>query len=350
MPRGVAFCLDMKSFFLACCFSFPLFADATEQLNIFVWPEFLPKNVVEKFEKSTGCKVTVEEYTSNEDMIAKVSQGESGYDLVCPSDYAVASMIRLELLRHLEREKIPALGNVAARFQKPKYDAEGKYAVPFLAGTTGLGIRSDKVTGVTKWADLFDDKRLAELQGKVSVIDDPKEGPAPAFLTLGLNPNSSSDTDLSKVEALLTKQKAFLAGYDSETFEDTLVNGQTYLVQGYSGDFAEAMKSHANITYLIPAEGCVVSVDNWAVLKDAKHADMAHQFIQFVLQPEIAAEVTNKSGYISCNGKAESFIDGAVKQHPTYQLPAAEKSFTLEDLGQEAEDKRNELWTNLKAN
>ncbi len=324
---------------------------AEEKLNIYVWPEFLPKSVVEKFEKAKGCKVTVEEYTSNEDMIAKVGQGGSGYDLVCPSDYAISTMVRQELLLTLDPASIPNAGNTASRFQKPKYDPEGKYCVPYLAGTTGIGYRKDKLKDapVKKWAELFDEERLKALKGKISLIDDPKEGPAPAFLAAGLNPNATAENEVSKILTMLQKQKAFLAGYDSETFEDTLVKGETWVAQGYSGDFAAAMEENENIGYLIPEEGCVVAVDNWAVLKDAKNATMAQEFINFLNDPAIAAEVVNETGYIPCNGKAESLVEEKIRKSPTFQLPAPDKSFSLEDLGQDAEDKRAELWTTLKA-
>ncbi len=324
-------------------------ASAEDKLNIYLWPEYLPESVVKKFEKEVGCKVVVDTFQANEDMIAKVQAGGSGYDIVCPSDYAVTTMVRQGLLIELDHSKLPNLKNIAPRFANPGYDAELKHVVPYLAGTSGLGYNKKKVaTPPKKWADLYDPAQLKTWKGKVSIIDDPKEGPASALLALGLDPNTTDEKDLQKALDLLKKQKPFLAGYDSENFEDTLLNGQTLITQGYSGDFLAAMQENANLGYFIPEEGCVVAVDNFGILKDAKHKELAMKFLDFICRPEVAAEIVNEIGYIPCNSKADSLIKDSVKNSPTFKLPAPDKSFTLKDLGQEGEDARGELWEALK--
>jgi spermidine/putrescine transport system substrate-binding protein len=335
---------------LALC-SFPLCLQAaSSDLKIFIWPEYLPKSVVEKFEKEADAKLVVEEYTSNEDLISKVADGGSGYDLVCPSDYAVTTMIRQDLLIKLDVSKIPNLSNLAARFQSPKYDEGGPHVVPYLVGTSGIGYNKTKVPAPPKsWADLYNPEKLGDWKGKLSIIDDPKEGPASALLTLGLDINTTKEADLDKALALLMKQKPFLGSYDSETFEDTLLKGETVLAQGYSGDFAAALKENKDLDYVIPAEGCVVSIDNLAILKDSKNVALALKFLDFICRPEIAAEIANETGYIPTNGKAEGKIKPEVKGSPTFKLPVPEKSFSLKDLGSDGEDARAELWTKLKA-
>lgn len=332
-------------------FSFPMAVEAAPtKLKIFIWPEYLPKSVIAKFEKEAGAKLVVDEYTSNEDMISKVADGGSGYDIVCPSDYAVTTMIRQKLLAKLDASKLPNAKNIAERFQNPKYDEGGGHVVPYLVGTSGLGYSKSKVGDAPKkWADIYEPAKLAKWKGKVSIIDDPKEGPASALMSLGLDVNSTSESDLEKALGLLKKQKPFLASYDSETFEDTLLKGETVVAQGYSGDLAAALKENKDLGYVIPEEGCVVAIDNFAILKDSKNVALAHKFIDFVCRPEIAAEIVNETGYIPANGKADDKIDADVKNSPTFALPAPDKSRSLKDLGQEGEDARAELWTKLKA-
>ena len=322
---------------------------APAKLKIFIWPEYLPKSVIAKFEKEADAKLIVDEYTSNEDMISKVADGGSGYDIVCPSDYAVTTMIRQKLLAKLDPAKLPNAKNIAERFQNPKYDEGGGHVVPYLVGTSGLGYSKSKVgEAPKKWADLYDPAKLAKWKGKVSIIDDPKEGPASALMSLGLDVNTTKEADLTKALDLLKKQKPFLASYDSETFEDTLLKGETVVAQGYSGDLAAALKENADLGYVIPEEGCVVSIDNFAILGDSKSVALAHRFIDFVCRPEIAAEIVNETGYIPANGKAEDKIEAEVKKSPTFQLPPPDKCRSLQDLGQEGEDARAEVWTSLK--
>ena len=318
-------------------------------LNIYLWAEYLPDDVVKDFEKEAGCRVQVDTYTSNEEMMAKAATGSCGYDLVCPSQYAVSEMARQKLLAELDRASLPGLANLDPRFVKMKSDPGGKYAVPYLGATTGIGYHKGSVPQPPRtWAALFDPATLAPLKGKLSILDDAREAPAIALMALGLSPNATAEADIRRAGDLLKSQKPFVACYDSESFEDKLASGSCTLVQGYAGDFIAVMEKDAQLGYFLPAEGSVFNMDCLCILAESPRQPLAHRFLDFILRPDIAARISTATGYPSANAKATALLSADLRAHPCFQIPAEDKLVMLEDPGAAVKDMYTKIWEEVK--
>ena len=338
--------------FIQLAFAFATLTASThaQTLKLLIWEEYLDPAVVKAFTKETGIKVVEDNFDTNESMMAKAGTGRSGYDIVAPSDYAVQIMARRGLLAKLDRKKVPNLGNVAADFAGLYYDPKQEYAVPYTWGTSGLAYNKKKVPQPpAKWADLFDPEKLKPWKGRISMLDDGREAASAALLALGLNPNTKSAGEIGKAGELLIKQKPFVAKYDSSAFEDSLASGETWLAHGYSGDIAVAQGENPDLAYLIPEEGAVFFVDNFAILKESKRSDAAHKFLDYLMRPEVSAKNVNAMRYGSCNGKiAEGAIDEDIRKSAAFVLPPKNKRIMLEDPGQEIGDAFEQMWSKVK--
>ena len=320
-----------------------------EVLNIFIWAEYLPDDVVRDFEKEAGCRTQIDTYTSNEEMMTKVATGKSGYDIVCPSQYAVSEMSRQNLLADLDRAALSGFANLDRRFTKMKADPGGHYAVPYLGASTGIGYHKGAVPNPPRtWADLFDPVKLEPLRGKLSILDDAREAPAIALLALGLSPNATAELEIRRAGELLKRQKPFVASYDSESFEDKLASGSCTVVQGYAGDFVEVMEKDAQLDFYLPAEGAVFNMDCLCVLAESPRHLLAMKFLNFVLRPDIAARISTGTGYPSANAKAFPLLEESLRSHPCFQIPAEGKLVMLDDPGAEVKDIYTKIWEEVK--
>lgn len=322
--------------------------DDLPQLNVFIWADYLPDAVAADLAKELNCRVQVDTFTSNEEMIARVGAGKSGFDIVCPSPYAVTDMARLNLLEKLDPAALPNLTHLDERFRRPA-GADSDYAVPYLGGSTGIAWNRKKLPFTpTKWMDLFDPAKLSQIKGRLSVLDDARETTAIALLALGFSPNTSNPDELAKAAALLKAQKPFLASYDSETFEDTLLAGTMDLVHGYSGDLVSALEENEDLAFLLPEEGALFNVDCLCLLKESEKKELALKFMNAVHRPEIMARVVSETGYISVNAAARELTDEKPRSSPCRQLPPPEKMFVLESPSQEVKDAYDRLWQEVK--
>jgi len=320
-----------------------------ETLNIYLWAEYLPDDVVQDFAKEAGCRVQVDTYTSNEEMMAKADTGNCGYDIVCPSQYAVTDMARRKLLAELDRAVLTNLGNLDPRFVKMKADPEGKFAVPYLGASTGLGYHKGTLPNPPRtWAALFDPAVLEPVTQKLSILDDAREAPAIALLALGLSPNATAEADIRRAGELLKKQKPYVASYDSESFEDKLAGGSCVLVQGYAGDFVAVMEEDPQLGFYLPEEGSVFNMDCLSVLAESPRKALAMKFLNFVLRPEIAARISTGTGYPSANVKAAALLSEELKAHPCFQIPPEGKLVMLEDPGDAVKEIYGKVWEEVK--
>ena len=322
---------------------------AGETLNLYLWAEYLPDDVVKDFEKGAGCRVQVDTYTSNEEMMAKAATGNCGYDVVCPSQYAVSDMARQKLLAELERSALPNLTNLDARFTRMKADPGGKYAVPYLGASTGIGYNKATLPQPPRtWAALFDPATLEPLKQKLSILDDAREAPAIALLALGLSPNTTEEADIRRAGDLLKRQKPYVASYDSESFEDKLASGSCVLVQGYAGDFVAVMEKDPQLDFFLPAEGSVFNMDCLCILAESPRRMLAQKFLNFILRPEIAARISAGTGYPTANAKAPALLSAELKAHPCFQIPPEGKLIMLDDPGPTVKDFYTKVWEEVK--
>ncbi|MGD8465464.1 MAG: spermidine/putrescine ABC transporter substrate-binding protein [Anaerolineae bacterium] len=324
--------------------------ELADELHVYNWSEYIDPEIYEEFENEFGVKVVEDTFSSNEDLLAKLQAGASGYDVIVPSDYMVAIMIELDLLAELNYDNIPNFSNISDTFKDPPYDPGNTYSVPYQWGTTGIGYNADEFDEPPgSWAYLFDPEMAAPYAGRMSMLNDPRETIGAALKYLGYSVNSTDEAQLEEAKQLLIQQKEWVSTYDSDGFEDLLAAGETLLGHGWSGDFFAAAEEAEQVWYIIPDEGGVIWTDNLAVPKTAPSQYTAEVFINYLLRPEVGAKITNYTWYGSPNQASEEFIDAEILEEPAIYPPpeVMDKLEFLRDVG-EATTLYDRIWTEIK--
>jgi spermidine/putrescine transport system substrate-binding protein len=303
--------------------------------------------MIEKFTKQTGIKVNVSNYTSNEELLAKIQAGGSGIDVAVPSDYMVTIMTKLGFLDTLDQTKIPNMALVSNEFLKQPFDPENKYSLPYSWTTTGLAIHKDLFKGTIKsWKDVFNNP---ELKGKISLLDDSREVTAAALKMNGYSVNTTNKDELKTAETTLLKAKSRVKMFTSDTI-DPLVNKEVAVAQTYSSDaLIAAEKSNGRIEFVLPDEGGTRAMDNVVLFKDSKHKESAYKLLNFMLSPEVnLAFVTTVFGGPVLSATRQQLPEKL--KNSTALFPSHEKLSKFEnivDLGEQT-SLFDELWTRIK--
>lgn len=322
------------------------------EIVMYNWTEYIDPDLYGPFEEATGIRVIEDNFSSNEEMLAKLQGGATGYALTVPSDYTVAIMIEEGMLHKLDKANIPNLANLADRFTNVPYDPGNEYCVPYMWGTTGIGYDSSQVDEPASWSVIFEPDPNSILYGRVTMLDDPRESFAAALAYLGFDINTTDETQLNEAKEALINAKPGLAGYDSDTFEDLVAAGENLLAHGWNGDFLVAQEENEDVAYVTPQEGGVVFVDNLCIPTSATPEQKlaAEQFINYLLEPEVAAQNSEFIYYASPNQAAEEFLDEEFLNDPTVYPPAEvlDKLQYLEPVG-EMESLYQRLWDEVKS-
>lgn len=270
-------------------------------LNLYAWSEYIPQQLLDDFTQQTGIKVNYDTYSSNEELLAKLQAGASGYDVIIPSDYTVAIMIKQGLLEPLQKAQLPNFANISEALTSLSYDPQNDYTVPYQWGTSCLVVDTSKVTKpITKWADLWD----PEFQGKVVLLDDEREVLGMVLMVLGYDQNSTDPQQLEEAKQKLLELMPNVKLFDSDSPKTALLSGEVWLGQTWNGEAALAHSENPVIQYVIPEEGCTVWYDNLAIPRGVPHLDAAMQFINFVLDPRESILITKEFPYSNPNHAA----------------------------------------------
>ncbi|MCS7067330.1 MAG: spermidine/putrescine ABC transporter substrate-binding protein [Meiothermus sp.] len=319
-----------------------------KELRLLNWSDYMPREVLEEFEKREGIKVVEDTYDSPEAMLSKLQAGgDSEFDLLITPDYTVGSLARAGSLQELDKTQIPNLKNLDPQFADPAFDPGGKYSVVYQWGTTGLAYREDLVSGpVESWAVLFDPQKQV---GRFLLLDEMREMMGAALKFKGESVNTTDAAKLAEVQALLLEAKRRSLGFAGGTsIRDRLISGDIAVGPAYSGDILAAQPENPKLKYVIPVEGATLWTDNLVILKKSPNQELAYRFINFLLEPEIAAQVSNSIGYATPVAAAMDRIEE--KDNPLI-YPTEEKRARLEllaDLGDQA-DAYNKVWSEVKS-
>jgi spermidine/putrescine-binding protein len=275
------------------------------QVNLYIWSAYVSPEILNMFQQETGIEVKYDTYDSNEALLEKIQSGAADYDVVVPTNDIVTTMVHLNLLEKLDAKLLPNLKNIAPRFQNPSFDPNNEHSVPFIWGTTGIGYNKTKVTEpVDSWDILWNPK----YKGRVLMLGDPWECFGTALKLSGYSLNTTDPRELQEAKNLLLRQKPLVKMYNSANFDEILLSGDVWLVQGWSGQLARARDQDPNLSFVIPKEGSAVWTDCLAIPKSSVHVAEAHSFINFCMDGRIAAEITNVTGYATTNEAAKSYI------------------------------------------
>ena len=335
-------------------------------LNVYNWSDYIAEDTIQKFEAETGIKVNYDVFDSNEIVEAKLLTGSTGYDVVVPTANFLERQVKAGVFRKLDPALLPNLKNMdpVISDRVALHDPGNQHAVTYMWGTTGFGYNVKAITDrlgampTDTWALFFDPAVVSKLADcGVSLLDAPTDVMATALKYLGLDPNSESPDDLAKAEALMATVRPHIRYFHSSQYIDDLANGETCLAMGYSGDILQAAdraaeaKQGVEVQYVIPKEGAVVWFDMLAIPADAPHPENAHAFINFVMQPQIAADISNYVLYANANKASLPLVDEAVRNNPSVYPTDAIKQNLFPTLARSARYDRllKRSWTKLKA-
>ena len=315
-------------------------------LHLFTWSDYTEETVVRQFEGRFGVKVVTDTYGSNEELLAKLQGGAAGYDVIVPSDYMVSILVKQGLLSELDPTKIPNLAHVYKHLKGLYYDPKNAYSVPYLWGTTGIGYNADLVSPPPdSWQVLWDER----YKGRISLLNDEREVFGMALRAAGESLNAAEPSKLQAAKKRLMAQKALVKTYTSENYYQLLVSGEVALAHGWSGTIMRAAAERPSIKYMVPKEGGTIWQDNLCVLKTSAHLEEAMAFINFLLEPQIAALITAKVKYASASEEARLFVPKEIAQNPAIYPPEAviARMEWIKDVG-EAIKVYDRAWTELK--
>ena len=342
-------------------------AQAGDQVvNVYNWGNSIGKDTVADFEKATGIKVVYQEFDSNETLQAKLLSGNSGYDVVVPSDIFWARQVRANIFQKIDKSKLPnyALVDPASLKLLEQDDAGNQYGVPWQWGTDGLGVNVEKVKAalgndapLTSWALLFDPKNAQKLKScGISVLDSPVDAFGSALIYLKKDPTTTNPADYEAAYQLLKGIRPYITQFNSTSYINDLAGGDICLSLGWSGDVnsarlaAESARKPYHIKYVIPSESTAIWFDMLAIPKDAPHPEAAHKFIDYVLSVKEAANLTNDTSYPTTIPSAKALVRPAVKADPAVFPPPAvfAKLIANKPVPPEIMRLQNRLWAKLK--
>ena len=317
-------------------------------LTIYNWGDYIDAELLDRFEEETGIKVVYETFDSNEAMMTKIEQGGTSYDIAVPSEYMIDKMIEEDLLIPLDHEKLPNLPNIDERFMDLSFDPDNAYSIPYFWGTVGI-VYNPKMLGninITSWNDLWD-KRL---RNEILLVDSARE-----VMGMGLNSLGYSLNDVNKAHVQEAKEKLdtltpnikAIVGDENRML---LENEEASIGLVWSGVASEIMYENEDLEYVVPKEGSNLWFDNMVIPKTAKNIDAAHQFINFMLDAEVAAQNADYVSYATPNKAALEYMDKEVVEderfYPSAEL--TEKLEVYENLGRKNLAYYNELYLRFK--
>lgn len=326
----------------------------SKELNLFVWTEYIPTEFKECFELVYGVKVNHDEYSSNEEMYAKLSAGGSNYDLVQPSDYIVPLMIRQGLLQKLDKGKLVDLGSVLdEKYMNLSFDPGNEYTLPYQAGTEGIVYNADKVSPApTRWADLW----KPEYAGRMVFLDDSRVTIGLTLVTLGYSPNTTDPAELEKAKEKLAELIPNIKLFDSDSPKTALIAGDVDLGMTWTGEAFLANQENPSIQYIYPEEGALLWQDNWAVPAEAPHLDALYAWLNYTMQGDIFWMMLRDFPYTNPNKAAleyakenqkelyDAYINSPITNTP---LEIMQKGHRITDVG-EALPLYDKIWTEVK--
>jgi len=326
-------------------------AQAEGELFIYNWSNYIPPELLQKFEQETGIKVTLDVYDSNETMLAKLQAGAAGYDIVVPSDYMVRVMIDEGLALPIDASQMANFENVKVPHDSPPFDPERKYSVPYLWGTTGFSYDSERVPGGAleeSWQALLEP--AAALDGQIAMLNEAVSVYNAAAYYTGVDKCTESPDEAQKILAVLEAQKPHLAMYQSDGTIDRMVAGEVIAHQQWNGAAHRTKTQKPSVVYVYPKEGLDFWNDNLVMPKGAPNPDNAKTFINWMMAPENIAMASNFAGYMNAIEGSDKYLDESLAKDPAVNMPAeyADRLRPEANCSTAARELRDKVWTRLK--
>lgn len=284
-------------------------SSGAKRLNVFSWADYLDPGAIPEFEKRYGIEVTYDTFASNESLLARMEAGSVDYDIVVPTNYAVSKLKKLKLLHEIDHERLSNYKNMMDRFRHLSYDPGNKFAIPYTFGTTGIAFNKDAYSkaGVATPADwdAFWDPRF---KGRITLLEDARETIGFALKRRGFSYNSVDTKQIDVALKDLEQQKRLMMCYTSDQVIVYLASGDALLSLAFSGDAHQARRTNEHVGYIVPESGASMWIDNMCVPASAPHMESAYLWMNYILEPEVAAAITNYTYYPTPNSAAVSKV------------------------------------------
>jgi len=323
------------------------------EVNLFVWTEYIPQATIDCFEEVYGIRVNQSEYSTNEEMYAKLSAGGANYDLVLPTDYIVALMIRQGLLQELDKERLPVLATLDPNYLDLSFDPGNRYTLPYQAGTDAIVVNTDAVATVpASFADLWN----PEYAGRLIMLDDSRAIIGATLLTLGYDVNTTDPAQLEEAKNKLAELVKGVKIFDSDSPKTALIGGDVDLGIVWTGEVLLAQRENPAIQYVYPTEGPILWQDNYAIPVDAPHVDAAYAWLNYSMQPDVFWRMLEEFPYTNPSAGTleyarqnqpklyEAYINSNITNTPAEVIASGHR---LEDVG-EATPLYDQVWTEVK--
>jgi spermidine/putrescine-binding protein len=317
------------------------------RLNVLNWSVYIPPEVLRQFERETGIQLRYNVYESNEEMLARVMSGNSGWDVVFPTHYYIQPMREMRLLARLDTNRLRNLGNLEAAFRRPVWDPNLDWCVPYMWGATGILYNSRLATAPKAWSDLWQNR----YQGRLTMLDDAVEVFGATLKTLGRSWNGQSEIDLRAAKDQALRQKPLVRAYLNAEVRDQVVSGDVAAAQLWATTAQQAIDAASHLRFAYPEEGFGLYADNTAVLRESRRADLALRFIDFLLRADVSASIVKGCRTATANGAARALLASEIRALPTlYPAPGTlERGEWTATSTVSAQRLRDRLWTELKS-
>jgi spermidine/putrescine-binding protein len=287
-------------------------------LHYFTWSDYVGPELLAEFERRYGVHVVVDTFSSNEELLAKLQGGATGYDVTVPSDFMAAIMIQQGLVAELDPTKLPNAATLEDHLQHLPFDPTQRFAIPYFWGTVGIGYDSAVIsTPPDSWAVLWD----VRYTGKISMLNDQREVFGAVLRSMGASMNTKDPALIEAAKARLLVQKPLVKAYASEHYDQLLASGDVVLAHGWGGPVARAMLDRPSIRYVVPKEGGTLWADCLVVLKSSPRKELATQFINYLLEPQVAARTAERLLFASANKEARPFVPSRILDNPAIYPP-----------------------------
>lgn len=308
--------------------------DNKRVLNVLNWSSYIPNDVIIDFEKETGINVNYMTYSSNEELLAKISVAKSGtYDLIFPSDYMVEVMIKRKLIQPIDKSKLKNIHNLDFEYMDMEYDPGNIYTLPFIATSTIISVNRDVIKDdIKSYNDLLDSKYKDE----IVLIDDQRIIIGMALLANGFDMNSTNETELRIAKNWLLKLKSNLKAYDSDSPKNFLISNEASIAVLWNAEGALASMENSSIENVVPNEGVALSTDNFAIPKGAKNTSELYEFIDYILRPEVMAKIIESYPYKSINIPSYEYLgeDYINNNAANFSIDVVENGHFVKNIGE----------------
>lgn len=306
-------------------------------VNVLNWSSYIPDEVIKDFEKETGIKVNYGTYSSNEELLAKVSSSKKGtYDVVFPSDYMVELMINKKMLNKLDTNKLNNYDNIDEVFLNQQYDKNNKYSLPFLLATSVIAYNSYNVPEINDYKDLL----KPEYKNDIVLLDDERITIGAFLQALKYDINDYNDEHLEEAYNFYSSMKDNVKAFDSDSPKSFLITNETNIGVLWNAEAILAKDHNPNIEIVYPKSGYALSMDNYVIVKGASHVDNAYKFIDYLLRDEVCQKIINDYPYISTNKNTSNYSEEELREILT-------RGSYIKNVGENIK-KFDRLWAKMK--